>query len=504
MSDDQPTSSTLDPTRAGLAALGAALPLGMLGDGLLRAWPWGANVPLCAGAFVLALLGVARWQRLPLAGDGRWLLAPALLFAATFAWRDSLFLKALNGLAFLAAVALALHRLQTGRVFVASIADYFLAALSAAVHACMGTALLLFSDVRWAGLAGGGAARHWLAAGRGLLLALPALVVFTALFSAADASFEAAVRQVFRWSFEELLGHLILTGFLAWLVGGLLREALLTTPWAPPQARLGDVVSLGIVEVAVVLGLIDLLFGAFVALQLPYLFGGAATVLGSDALTYAEYARRGFFELVVVVALAVPLLLLAHALLRRERPVGERAYRILAGLLVVLLVVIMASAVLRMRLYQEAYGQTELRVYATAFMGWLGLVLLWFALTALRGRADRFPLGTVVAAFLVIAALDALGPDAHIVVTNAGQASPAQPLDVRYVSQLSGDAVPALVDALPSLPPDQRRAVARQLLSRWTPPQDQDWRAWSWGRYQAWLAVGGNQNSLEAAADQSR
>jgi hypothetical protein len=55
-----------------------------------------------------------------------------------------------------------------------------------------------------------------------------------------------------------------------------------------------------------VLGLLDLLFLTFVVIQVRYLFGGAGRVAATAGLTHTEYARRGFFELVTVTALALP------------------------------------------------------------------------------------------------------------------------------------------------------------------------------------------------------
>src|SRR5919206_568124 len=122
---------------------------------------------------------------------------------------------------------------------------------------------------------------------------------------------------------------------------------------------------IGIVEIGIVLALVDLLFLAFVVVQFRYLFGGRALVEARTHLTYAEYARHGFFELVVVAALVLPLLLLADWALRRERRRDHRIFAVLAATLVVLLLAVVASAFERLRLYQQVYGLTELRVYAT-------------------------------------------------------------------------------------------------------------------------------------------
>src|SRR5262245_41251763 len=95
---------------------------------------------------------------------------------------------------------------------------------------------------------------------------------------------------------------------------------------------------------------------------------------------------QGFFELVGVAALVLPLLLAAHWLLRKEKARDEIVFRVLAGAQIALLFVMMVSAFQRMRLYQREYGLTELRVYTTVFMGWLAVVFVWFTMTVLRGR----------------------------------------------------------------------------------------------------------------------
>ena len=89
--------------------------------------------------------------------------------------------------------------------------------------------------------------------------------------------------------------------------------------------------SLGIIELGVPLGLLNLLFLSFVLVQVRYFFGGAASVALTPGLTYSEYARRGFFELVAVSALVLPLLLLTHWVLVKNDANAERIFRWLAG-----------------------------------------------------------------------------------------------------------------------------------------------------------------------------
>lgn len=459
-------------TKLGLALLGAALVLGVLGDELLRATPLGINVLLWVAALVVTLFLLARWQRVRLTGGRRWMVPTLVLFAALPAWRDSHWLVALD-LAAIAA-ALSLGALRTRRpVHQAGLADYVIGLGSASAAVIHRPATLMQSEIEWRELPKGPEARQAVAIGRGFVLAAPLLLVFGALFVAADQVFQGIVADAVP-NGEQLLSHTLLVVALGWVAAGLLREYVVRRD--PLEADVKPAYTLGGTEVAVVLGLLNLLFLGFVAVQVRYLFGGSSLVEEQTGLTYAEYARHGFFELVTVAALVLPLLLLADWLLRRERPRDDVLFRVLAGVLLLLLGVVMASALQRMRLYQREYGLTELRVYTTAFMLWLAVVLAWAAVTVLRSRRDLFAVGALASGFAAIFVLHALNPDALIARTNLDRPN----LDVAYLTHLSDDATPALVDALPSLDPALRAQLESELARR--RDDSADWRTWNWSR----------------------
>jgi hypothetical protein len=325
--------------------------------------------------------------------------------------------------------------------------------------------------------------------GRGLAIAVLPIVAFTALFASADVFFRDLLRNIAVIFPDEAVSHVLLTVLFAWLAASYLWGALLAEREPVPEVPRPPL-RFEFIETGVVFGLINALFLVFVAVQLRYLFGGSDRVESSSTLTYAEYARRGFFELVVVGALVVVFILLTHWLLARGRPALHRFYAALAGLLVLLVFVVMASAVERMRLYQETFGLTELRLYTTAFMMWIGVVLVWLVLTVLRGQRDRFAFGAVTAGIGVVVVLNVLNPDALIVQRNAAMTGGdgERPFDSDYVLALSADSVPALIDNFDEIPPDDRCLVARELQRRHVEEHD-DWRSWSWSRYRARDAV---------------
>ena len=468
-------------TRLGLGVLAAALVLGVAGDFLLRETPLGINVVLWVGAFCVALWLVARACGVALRQNLRWMLPTLLLFSALPAWRDSAWLLALD--LFAIVVAFTVGALRTPRpVHRAGLSDYVVGLGQATGAAAGGSVTLMQRDIEWRELPAGPQARQAVAVGRGFLLAAPLLLVFGGLFVAADQVFQGLVSDAVPDP-ARLFSHVLLVAVFAWIAAGLAREYLVTRE--PFRPVMGRPLTLGRTEVVVVLGLLNLLFLAFVLVQLRYLFGGSSVVEERTALTYAEYARHGFFELVVVAALVLPLLLAADWLRRRENRRDDVVFRALAGALLVLLGVVMASALQRMRLYQREYGLTELRVYTTGFMLWLAVVLAWAAATVLRGRRDLFAVGALISGFAAILAVNALNPDALIARTNLDRPK----LDVAYLLRLSDDATPALVHALPNLEPGLRAQIEDELRSRREHPAEKDWRTWNWSRSRAGSAL---------------
>jgi hypothetical protein len=510
-----------DGTRLGLLALATAALLGLLGDLLLRAIPLGLNAPLWILALVVGA-GLLTYQaRLSLFGEGRWLALVALLFAGGIALRDSPVLVAVNVIAVLLTLGLAGHRASGGWPRIGGLPQYVGALLSAGFHACGGVLVLALYDVRWQEVPRTGWSAGVLAALRGLLIGIPLVMVFGALFMAADAVFSGLITNLFAIDIRELFAHLFWIGVWSWLTAGFLRQLLFCTiaidglggmkksdlvPLAPdaaltPQPPLpaGRIGVLGIVELGVVLGLLDVLFLAFVVVQFRYLFGGAELVQVSETLTYAEYARRGFFELVAVAALLLPIMLLLDWFARLNSARDVTLYRVLSGLLVVLLFVVIVSALQRMRLYTQEYGLTELRLYTTAFIFWITAGAIWYLATVLRDHRERFLFGSLVAGLVVAASLNAMNPDDLIVRTNAARHDAPARFDGTYTLGLSADAGPALIEALPTMSVYDRARVARRLLQRWESAQAEDWRSWNYGRWRSLHATAANEALLYGA-----
>ncbi|GIW52316.1 MAG: hypothetical protein KatS3mg081_1671 [Gemmatimonadales bacterium] len=459
--------------------VGAAL----LGDLLFQDSGLGLNLFLWLAPVLAAGLGFyyrsgGRDRRLP------WIVALMLFFVWCLAWRASPFLRFWNVAAIIAAAILAVTALRC-RLGQAWLPDY----VKGAVHlaARIGLGAIEAAAAVWSGGSESAIASRVRKVGVGLVLAVPLFVVFASLLAEADPLFEKFLDGIFSWQPSEFLDHAALILVLGWIALGWLR--LMVAPPGPAgggQWRLP--IALGPIEVGIPLGVLALLLAAFVGLQSRYLFGGEA-VLRSSGLTYAEFARRGFFELVTVAALVVPLLYGAQWVLDRTVRGAVQSFRALASLLGVLVALVMVSALGRMRLYVEAYGLTEERLYAAVFMIWIGVVLGWFVLTELRSQQRRFMTGAVVAGFAVLVFLNFLNPDGLVAKVNLERGLSGQALDVEYLGQLSADAVPAVAAAWPHLDSKARCELRRTLFARAVPVRD--WREWNWGVASAARRVGG-------------
>lgn len=463
--------------------------LGVAGALLLRLIPWGAGALLWSIAFLAVAVRVV---------PGAPLLPVTIALAAAggIVWRDSPVLVGLDVLVLFGGFALLSLGPRGIQARAAGMSQVALGLVVTAVQSIAGFFVLLIQGVKARRTAEStGSSRSTLL--RGLVIAFPALLVFGGLLMAADAAFATLVERLIHFDVEDIFATTVVALFITAACAGFFHS--LTTGNEAPHPGRPEFFSLGAAEVTIALALVDALFAAFVAVQFRYLFGGEAVVGTAATLTRSEYARRGFFELATVVALVVPMLLFAEWIIDKRDARAVVRFRLAAGVQVLLVLVIAASAWHRMALYRDAFGLTELRVYTAAFMLWLAFVLIWLAVTVLVGHRQRFFLGAVASSIAALLALHAINPDALIVRTNAGRAATgARPLDTTYATTLSADATPALLATFDRLG-DGRPCAAKTLLAR-DATRPRSWRTWNWSRWRAHVEIERRRQDLQRYA----
>ncbi|KFA93531.1 DUF4153 domain-containing protein [Archangium violaceum] len=485
--DDVASVPAVPRLRRPLATLLASLGLGVCAEVFFDGPALGISLPLFVALLLAALLGLGGregWQR---ARPNAWLLVPLLFFSGMVFVRASPFLTTLNVLATGFLLLLVTHFWAAGRVERLGLWSYPFTALGAFFHAALMPPGVLRAEVDLS------AARRQvpklMPVVRGALLAVPVLFVFTALLVSADAVFEAAVARVLSFSpgltFLDAVGRLVFVGGSAFGVLGLLAHAQRRrrngaeageAEVAPVQTRLG------FVECLTLVGLVDLLFLGFAAIQFAFLFGAAQ--LPARFISYSEYARRGFFELLAVSMMTLGLSM-ALARWTRLRSEGQvTAFRVACSVMVGLVLVILASAMKRMALYESAYGYTHLRVYTHVFMVALAGVLVWRAVT-LWWRPERFAIGAFVGALGFLAALNVLNPDAFIARGNLERAAEGHVLDEMHMVSLSEDAAPELAARMALAPDSTLARSVHGMFCRFSEPMPGGWPAFHLARHRA-------------------
>jgi hypothetical protein len=487
------------------AILAAGIGMGFAGNQLLRGSTGpGLNVFLLFVCLAASVWIVARSGESPLGREASPWIGVGLLCGAALLWRGSELVRFATFLA--ACTAFALPALDAGRAWVkrSGVLDVVEAVAGAGLHAAIASVQLI-NRAHWGGVAtdaSRGPARTVVrSAFGGALLALVPLVVFGALFISADEVFASIVEDFVRIDLQAFASHLVVIAVLSWLACGYLVGVSSGTRLEGIRRLRPARRTLGIAEVATALGLVDLLFVGFVIVQFRYLFGGGSWVEVTPDLTYAAYARAGFFQLVAAVALAIPWLLATHALLGDRNLKARSVFGGFAGVHLLLLLAIVASAIQRMLVYQSAYGLTELRVVVSAVLVWLTVVVLWFGATVLSGRRDRFAFGGLVTAFVLVGALQLMNPAGLVARHNLDRVVELGGVDVDYLGSLGSDAAPLLLGRLSELPDEAQCLVATRLLRSWGPERPADWRSFNWSESRARDAVDDDLETLRILAD---
>ncbi|MGE6725170.1 DUF4153 domain-containing protein [Streptomyces niveus] len=323
-----------------------------------------------------------------------------------------------------------------------------------------------------------GSRGRWAPVVRTAAVAVVLLIVFGALFASADAAF------------ADLLGGLtpdvsVADGpwrtllFVLGVVGALAAAHTAAAPlrWDRITVRPGP--ARGRVEWALPLIVLNLLFAVFIGVQLTVLFGGYDKVLSETGLTYSQYATQGFWQLLGATLLTLLVIGLARRWAPRDGAGDRRLVGAVLGVLCVLTLVVVASALRRMDLYVDAYGLTRLRVSVAAMELWLGLVIvLIMAAGAFGGR--WLPRAVAVSGAAGVLVFGLISPDALVAERNIERYGTSDKIDVNYFQQLSADAVPAL-DTLP----EPLRSCALEGIERDLGDADEPWYATSWGESRA-------------------
>jgi len=326
----------------------------------------------------------------------------------------------------------------------------------------------------------------------GVVIALPILLIFGLLLVSADPIYGDFIKKLF--TIERLPEYLfrffyIVVGTYV-LIGLYLHAAAPKNEAVKPDTNKPYVQPfLGPIEGNIVLGLVNVLFLSFVIVQIRYLFGGSANI-SETGYTYSEYARKGFGELVGVAVLSLMMYLVFNAITKRESKAARGLFSGFSILLIANVLVILASSLMRLLMYEDAYGFSDLRTYTHFFIFWLAGLLLAAIVLELVHKRGYFGLALMIFMVGYSATLGLVNVDRFVTEKNIARISHGYDLDVEYLSQLSSDAVPAMMQTYLQTTPSQgiHDELGSELACRAYPLKNrpaQPWQSFRFGEARA-------------------
>ena len=412
----------------------------LVGDG------FGLGPVLAAGGIAVAggLAARSAGRRLR-AWNAVW-AASAFALVVTTAWRGEAWPGWFAVFGALGLASLALHGGGTWRGVLVSQVSALLSLPNAVMWGLRGTRQLPVP-----------ARRLWRPIGVGAGAAVVLVTVFAWLFGSADPAFAHGLGSLtsglFDWSPRPLFFGLL------GAVGALTAAHSGAAPWRWDRYPRSEAKPRGLLEWAIPLLALDALFVAFDVVQVSVLFGGYRSVLKSTGMSYADYARQGFWQLLAATLLTLGVIALALRWAPRSSPRDATMVTIVLGMLCALALVVVGSALRRMQMDIDAYGLTRPRIAVVAIELWLGVVFLLLMAARCRIRSPWLPRAIVASAALTMIVHSAIGPDRLIARYNVDRYLHGHPIDLDYLGNLDDDAVPAIS----RLPEPQRSCVLRQI-----------------------------------------
>lgn len=340
---------------------------------------------------------------------------------------------------------------------------------------------------------------------KGILIAIPVLFIFLLLFSSADLIFQKYVSDLISINIKlEIIFRSILILIATLVYIGAYTYSLREKENQIVSQENNKNHSLGHIESSILLGSVNVLFFIFILVQLTYLFGGENNI-STQGFTYAQYARRGFFELIVVAVISLLLLLTIEKYVIKKDTDHALGFKILSTALVAQVILIMLSAFTRLSLYEQAYGFTILRLFVHAF---LILITVVFCLLLYKIYKDKrenfFAFRVFISIVLFLAVMNFLNPDAFIARRNIERFATTGKLDIYYLSHLSSDAIPDTIKVLNIPNEDLRKGFARELYWRAIndrSPYFSKWQSFNISRERADKILNSKINELEPYKD---
>jgi hypothetical protein len=291
---------------------------------------------------------------------------------------------------------------------------------------------------------------------KGIIISLPLLFIIVELLASADEVFKNILD-----SFGNLFANLNINSFVSQVIIIIIISLLaFSYLWSLSMDKVHDKAMVSMCEsklktqidqiiVITMLTMICIVYTLFIFIQFAYLFGSINSSLPAN-FTYAEYARRGFWELLMVTLINLSILIINIIFTEKIKNKATLVIKLLNSFLIFCTCIILFSAHFRMSLYENMYGYTYLRVFTHSFMLYIS-VLLFTILIKVWYEKLSLPKYYLIISIIAYIAINFANVDSLIANRNIRRYENTGKIDIYYLANLSYEAVPQLVNLLPEL-----------------------------------------------------
>lgn len=230
------------------------------------------------------------------------------------------------------------------------------------------------------------------------LCAVPVVVVVLPLLLASDAAFQGMMRSMFSDTPESLAKV---------IAGILLSVPLISYGFSLKNRRVSKIKSgnskgMDSIYIVSFLSVISACYVLYLFSQLAYFFSAFQGFLPNGKITYAEYARKGFFEMCTIAVINLAIVFSALLLAKKKNGKAGRGVQAVTTFICLFNLIIIATAISKMILYIDAYGMTVLRLTTSAFMVFMGIVFISLILRIYSAKINILKTGLISAGCIVL------------------------------------------------------------------------------------------------------
>jgi hypothetical protein len=319
----------------------------------------------------------------------------------------------------------------------------------------------------------------------GLLITAPIMFMVLILLSSADLEFRKIIinfpGKVFNFEIGDEVIRLIVILFFTFTIFSFLQVLYYKSVSIDQEIGVRRYFAWDPIIIWTLLISLNLVYLLFTIVQFRYLFNNQL----ETGFTYAEYARRGFFELLVVILLNLSILVIVLSLMKHQQQWKQRMTRGLLSTLVAFTGVMLISAFLRLMMYEEAYGFTFSRVVAHSFMLYVMILLVY---TFLKIWLDRLSLihFFLLSGLIYYSLLNVINIDQMVVNENLERYEKTGKVDIHYLNSLGYTGISGLIELYeenPNIPQLQQLLRERKQVAV---KDESGWWEWNWSREKAY------------------